>query len=127
MYDTATSAFSYLHGDHLGSAGLATNAAGGLAQSQEYDAWGKVRSGGISLTDINYTGQRLDLSGLLNYNARMYDPTLGRFISADTIMVVPQNRLEGYLTRPGAMVFTWLYENNNKHTNAPGAYSMPES
>jgi RHS repeat-associated protein len=106
MYDTATSAFSYLHGDHLGSAGLATNAAGGLAQSQEFDAWGKVRSGGISLTDINYTGQRLDISGLLNYNARMYDPNLGRFISADSVVPgTASGSMDGIALKPLTVAF----------------------
>jgi RHS repeat-associated protein len=30
--------------------------------------------------------QRLDISSLLYYNARMYDPLLARFISADTVV-----------------------------------------
>jgi RHS repeat-associated protein len=45
-----------------------------------------VRSGGISQTSLNYTGQRLDGTGLVYYHARSYDPVLGRFISADTIV-----------------------------------------
>ena len=35
---------------------------------------------------MNYTGQRYDDTGLLFYNARYYDPAIGRFISADTII-----------------------------------------
>jgi len=31
-----------------------------------------------------FTGQRLDSTGLYYYNARYYDPLIGRFISADT-------------------------------------------
>jgi RHS repeat-associated protein len=34
-------------------------------------------------TDKLYTGQRLDGTGLYYYNARYYDPTIGRFISPD--------------------------------------------
>ena len=34
---------------------------------------------------LNYTGQRLDGTGLLFYNARYYDPAIGRFLSADTV------------------------------------------
>jgi RHS repeat-associated protein len=34
----------------------------------------------------NFTGQRLDDTGLLFYNARYYDPMLGRFVSADWIV-----------------------------------------
>ena len=45
-----------------------------------------MRSGGVSSTTLNYTGQRLDGTGLLFYNARYYDPAIGRFISADTIV-----------------------------------------
>ena len=40
------------------------------ASQQEFDAWGKVRSGGVSQTTRNYTGQVLDGTGLLYYNAR---------------------------------------------------------
>jgi RHS repeat-associated protein len=76
---------NYLHNDHLGSASVATDAAQVKTQ-QEYDPWGKLRSGGITQTSINYTGQRLDGTGLLYYHARYYDPLLGRFISPDAIV-----------------------------------------
>jgi RHS repeat-associated protein len=35
------------------------------------------------------TGQRLDGTGLCYYNARYYDPTIGRFISPDTVVPSP--------------------------------------
>jgi RHS repeat-associated protein len=45
-------------------------------------------------TDKRFTGQRLDNTGLYYYGARYYDPTIGRFISADLIVksyADPQN------------------------------------
>src|SRR3712207_8049617 len=39
---------------------------------QEFTPWGAVRSGGISQTSRNYTGQRLDGTGLLSYHARLH-------------------------------------------------------
>jgi RHS repeat-associated protein len=40
-------------------------------------------------TDKLFTGQRFDDSGLYFYNARYYDATIGRFISADSIAPDP--------------------------------------
>jgi RHS repeat-associated protein len=40
-------------------------------------------SQGTIATDKLFTGQRLDSTGLYYYNARYYDPSIGRFISAD--------------------------------------------
>src|SRR5205807_1784725 len=77
---------TYLHSDQLGSVSLATNASGGVVSQQEYDPWGALRAGGIGQTTLNYTGQRLDASGLLYYHARYYDPNLGRFVSADSVV-----------------------------------------
>ena len=37
-------------------------------------------------TDKGYTGQQRDDTGLLWYQSRFYDPNLGRFLSADTIV-----------------------------------------
>jgi RHS repeat-associated protein len=45
-----------------------------------------VRSGDVPQTTLDFTGQRPDGAGLLHYNARQYDPKLGLFISADTIV-----------------------------------------
>ncbi|WP_026371041.1 RHS repeat-associated core domain-containing protein [Kallotenue papyrolyticum] len=76
----------YLHADHLGSVSLATNSSGAVVSRQDFDPWGAIRSGGIPQTALNYTGQRRDGTGLLYYHARYYDPALGRFLSADTIV-----------------------------------------
>ncbi|MDY7078092.1 MAG: RHS repeat-associated core domain-containing protein [Chloroflexota bacterium] len=60
-----------------------------------YAPYGEVRTGGeavAGLTDFTYTGQQVDRdTGLMYYNARFYDPALGRFISADTIVPEPGN------------------------------------
>ncbi|MFC1953472.1 RHS repeat-associated core domain-containing protein [Chloroflexota bacterium] len=42
-------------------------------------------------TDKLFTGQRLDGTGLYYYNARYYDPSIGRFISADIIIPNPSD------------------------------------
>jgi RHS repeat-associated protein len=76
----------YLHSDSLGSVSIASDAAGAVVSRQTFTPWGAVRSGGISQTSANYTGQRLDKTGLLYYHARMYDPVVGRFLSADSIV-----------------------------------------
>ena len=59
-----------------------------MSERLEFTPWGSVRTRGVpaSTTTRNYTGQRLDGTGLLYYNARRYDPALGRFISPDSIV-----------------------------------------
>jgi RHS repeat-associated protein len=73
-------------GDHLGSASLATNAAGTEVSDERYLPYGATRSGGVA-TDYQFAGQKNDGStGLYYYGARYYDQVVGRFISADTIV-----------------------------------------
>jgi len=83
-----TGALYYLHQDHLGSLSVVTNFSGSAIARQWYHPYGSVRASTGSLpTDITFTGQRRDAStGLYFYNARYYSSTLGRFISADSIV-----------------------------------------
>src|SRR5690606_32546365 len=85
-----TPVFYYHYGDHLGSSNVMTDRAGVLVQHYEYSAFGKEthknNSSAFSLSN-RYTGQVLDEeTGLYYYNARYYDPELGRFVQADTIV-----------------------------------------
>jgi RHS repeat-associated protein len=82
----ATTGLVYLHGDHLGSVSAATSSTGSVLSKQDYTPWGEVRSGDVPQTTLDFTGQRRDGTGLLHYQARQYDPKLGLFISADTIV-----------------------------------------
>jgi RHS repeat-associated protein len=84
----APTATSYFHKDHLGSATVLTNVNGASAEGTEYMPFGEMRSHtGTTTSNYKFTGQELDPeTGLYNYNARLYDPTLGRFISADTVV-----------------------------------------
>ncbi len=50
---------------------------GALVNSIKYFSYGATRSGSAG-TDKKFTGQRLDGTGLYNYNARYYDALLPR-------------------------------------------------
>lgn len=92
---------SYLHYDHLGSVDAITDDTGAVAERMSFDAFGQRRdpsnwtddltSGDIASlkdnTDRGYTDQeQLDNVGLIHMNGRVYDPQIGRFISADPVM-----------------------------------------
>ena len=82
----------YVHQDHLTGTSLTTDDQGAVLASIKYYPFGETRSSsGTPGTDKKFTGQRLDGTGLYFYGARMYDPGLGRFISADTIVPNPAN------------------------------------
>jgi RHS repeat-associated protein len=75
---------NYIHQDSLGSTSVTSDVSGSLVGSIKYFPFGFTRSGSVS-TDKQFTGQRLDSTGLYYYGARYYDPTIGRFISPDTV------------------------------------------
>jgi RHS repeat-associated protein len=70
-----------------------TNASGAELESTEYLPFGSQRShSGTNTSDYRYTDQEFDSeNGLYNYNARLYDPFIGRFITPDTIVPEPYN------------------------------------
>ncbi|MBL8024468.1 MAG: RHS repeat-associated core domain-containing protein [Elusimicrobia bacterium] len=70
-----------------------TNTTGDQTQSMEYLPFGGLfKREGTASTDWQYTGQRQDDStGLYFYNARYYDPGLGKFVSPDPIISNPYN------------------------------------
>ena len=78
-------ALHYYHKDHLGSSSVLTDANGNRIESAEYLPFGRIREyAGTWTTDYKFTDREMDTeSGLYNFNARFYDPTLGRFISPD--------------------------------------------
>jgi len=87
----------YYHDDHLGGTNVLTDSTGNLKEVIEYEPFGTEsrhdRYGSSAEVALYYfTGQRKDdETGLYFYNARYYDPVLGRFIQADTIVQSPSN------------------------------------
>ena len=79
----------YFQGDHLGSSSLVMTSGGALNTRQTYFPYGAQRTteGSALPTDYTFTGQKNDAStDLMFYGSRYYDPALGRFIQADTIV-----------------------------------------
>jgi RHS repeat-associated protein len=89
----------YFNGDHLGSASVLTNASAAVTERDSYDPWGKRRNPNgtdnttcsiTSTTLRGYTGQEMmDPVCLINLNARLYDPTIARVMSADPVVSDP--------------------------------------
>ncbi len=83
---------TYWHRDHLGSLTVTTNETGQIKERMRFDPWGKpmtplgARSG---RGDRGFTGHEHLAGGLIHMNGRIYDPVLGRFISADVVVQFP--------------------------------------
>ncbi len=78
--------YSYLAADAQGSVSVALSSGGVVTASQLFAPYGATRySSGVMPTSYGFTGQRSDPSGLAYFHARYYDPTVGQFISADSV------------------------------------------
>ena len=114
----STTYIRYFIGDNLNSVSVLTDETGTVTERLSYDSWGKRRNpdgsdatGPItSATTRGFTGQeQIDDVGLINFNARIYDPSLGRFMSADTIVPGTYNgqsfnRYSYVLNRPLSLI-----------------------
>jgi len=98
----------FLHRDNLGSIVAISKTDGAIVEKRFFDAWGNlkglVNSSGQMITDPaaissyslfldrGYTGhEHLWKAGLINMNARLYDPILRKFLSPDNLVQDPFN------------------------------------
>jgi RHS repeat-associated protein len=81
----------YFHKDHLGSSTAVSDVAGGKIETAEYLPFGMLREhSGPEISNYKFTDQELDPeTGLYNYDARLYDPVVGTFISPDPTVPRP--------------------------------------
>jgi RHS repeat-associated protein len=116
----------YFHTDHLGSVAVLTDDGANVVQRLSYDPWGKQRNAATWADDVagalpaqdqstrGFTGQeQLDDVGLVHLNARLYDPQLGRFASADSLVDNPYNAQA--LNR-----YSYVYDNPLSFTDPTG-------
>jgi RHS repeat-associated protein len=91
----------YLHQDALGSIVAVTDENGNVTERYAYDPWGKQTALGPQPSTLNaqpaattrgFTDHEMlsDL-GLIHMNGRVYDPVLGRFLSADSVVQDPSD------------------------------------
>lgn len=103
--------------DYLGSITQVIDSVGNAVERLDYDAWGRLRNPDTHeyyqtdsvpslLLGRGYTGhEHLSDFGLINMNARLYDPVVGRFLSPDPYVQEPDmtqnfNRFSYALNNP---------------------------
>ena len=76
---------SYFEQDGIGSVTSLSNSAAALSNTYTYDSFGNLTaSSGSLINPFRYTGREFDPeTGIYEYRARYYDPTVGRFSSED--------------------------------------------
>lgn len=104
----------WTHADRLGSVMAMTDSVGAIQERTAFDVWGKRRDPvGLSTSDtidgkIDNKGfthhEMLDQLDLVHMNGRVYDPLIGRFISADPMIDAPYD---------GQAYSRYSYVNNN--------------
>ncbi|MCP4307523.1 MAG: hypothetical protein GY788_22145, partial [bacterium] len=158
--DTGARDEAYYLTDHLGSIDLVTDASGGVIERMSFDAWGKRRESGFVpppggpgwapetgwvpildpsgfealTTTRGYTGhEQLDPVGLVHMNGRVYDPEIGRFMSADPLIQAPfnlqnLNRYSYVLNNPLSLIDpTGLYYDEAPTSGCDSCGSSPDA
>ena len=127
----------YFHKDHLGSVEAVTDELGQVVERFAYDAWGaRTKTVGtpdaasVPTTEQGFTGhQELDDLGLIHMIGRVYDPVIGRFVSADPTVQAPgnsqsYNRYSYCINNPLSLTdptgYSWLSSAWNAITHAVG-------
>ena len=96
----------YFLSDHLGSTSLTLDEGAGKVAELRYTAWGETRyTDGSTPTQRRYTGQLEAEAGLYFYQARWYDPGLGRFAQPDSLVPVASQGVQAW--------DRYAYVNNN--------------
>jgi RHS repeat-associated protein len=120
--NTQQASYHYVYKDHLGSILTVTDANGNIEAKQNFDAWGRFRDpstwtynympNNFSWLYRGFTGhEHMEEFGLINMNARLYDPVVGRMLSPDR-----------YIQEPG---FTQNYNRYSYCLNNPLKYVDP--
>jgi RHS repeat-associated protein len=95
--------------DNLGSRRIVWTSTGTVTEEFSYSAWGElthvVNNGKAYLA--SFTGKEYDATGLLYFNARYYDPQVGRFLTEDP-------------SRKGASWYTYCNNNPLRFTDPTG-------
>ncbi len=109
---------SFILANQLGSATVTLDSTGNVQSELRYHPFGETRhSDGTTPTNRRFTGQIQDEgTGLYYYNARYYDPSIGRFIQADTIVPEPGNPQS--LNR-----YSYVLNNPLKYTDPTGHFT----
>ena len=118
----------YLHHDHLGSVAVVTDHTGSVVERLAYDPWGKRRfpngTADVNDTIVGLTIDRgftmhehLDEMGLIHMNGRIFDPLIGRFMSADPFIQAPEN-LQSHNR------FAYVMNNPLSYTDPSGYFSL---
>lgn len=119
----------FIFADRLGNVIKYTDGAGNAYQPQDYDSWGQRRdydeptiTGVAAPTPTvalrGFTGHEMvDGQDVINMNARMYDPTLGRFLQADPMIQAPEN-LQSW------NAYTYVFNNPLTLVDPTGMFSL---